>query len=150
MRKYFLLSAVAALVASTANATTDYAEVTARATIQVAGTVNCTDMDFGTIVVKSGRADDTVVSISAFDNEITFDTAHVLSVTGASRGECYPTSNDYVMKSSSSTVLTNQNGDTLSLVIESDDFESFGGSLTIPADVNPGTYTGLYTVTYTY
>ena len=33
MRKYFLLGAVALMAATSANATTDYAEVTARATI---------------------------------------------------------------------------------------------------------------------
>ena len=52
MRKYFLLTSAALLAASTANATTDYAEVTAKATIEVAGTFEFSDLDFGTIVVK--------------------------------------------------------------------------------------------------
>ena len=36
MRKYFLLSALALMISGTANATTDYAEVTAKSTIEVA------------------------------------------------------------------------------------------------------------------
>jgi len=53
MRKYFLLSAIALLAATNVNATTDYAEVTARAKIEVANTFECDDVDWGTIVVKA-------------------------------------------------------------------------------------------------
>jgi len=60
MRKYFLLSAVALLATSTANATTDYAEVTAKATIEVATEFTCDEINWGTIVVKANNPDFTL------------------------------------------------------------------------------------------
>ena len=150
MRKYFLLSAVALLAATTANATTDYAEVTAKATIEVAGTLECGDMNFGTIVVKSGRTESTTITMD--ENGASFDENHILSVTDDSISWC---TSDYIDAEGSSffgdttVTLTGDNG-TLSVDIIDYNYGDIYSKLTIPANVKAGTYTGTFTVTLTY
>ncbi|MBE6451503.1 MAG: hypothetical protein E7016_06035 [Alphaproteobacteria bacterium] len=53
MRKYFLLSAVALMAASTANATEGASNLTASATIITPTDVMCTPIDFGTLYFKT-------------------------------------------------------------------------------------------------
>ncbi|MBE6450388.1 MAG: hypothetical protein E7016_00295 [Alphaproteobacteria bacterium] len=53
MRKYFLLSAVALMAATSANATTAYTSLEAEVKIEYAVKFDCEKMDFGTIVVNS-------------------------------------------------------------------------------------------------
>ncbi|MBE6450465.1 MAG: DUF4402 domain-containing protein [Alphaproteobacteria bacterium] len=147
MRKYFLLSAVALLVASTANATTEYAEVTARATIQVAGIFECSDLDFGTIVVKQNNGISTIfVDSSGYDEpDISGD---IISVTGESMAGCYSDEANYNMPTS---VELSAEGKTKKLTVELNTTETdIGGKLTIPAQIESGTYTGSFTVTSTY
>ncbi|MBQ8870803.1 MAG: DUF4402 domain-containing protein [Alphaproteobacteria bacterium] len=154
MRKYFLLSAVALIISGTANAATDYAEVTAKATIEVAGTFTCSDLDFGTIVVKQGNEE---FDISSFDlNEgVTYDN-YAISISGFNPSECaysggYDAGDDGTFPPITS-YLRNANGDSL---LFSADFQNFyggelHGTLTIPANVKAGEYTGSFTVTLTY
>ena len=52
MRKYFLLSAVALMAASTANATDGASNLTASATIIEPTIIECTPIDFGTMYFK--------------------------------------------------------------------------------------------------
>ena len=148
MRKYFLLSAVALLATSTANATTDYAEVTAKATIEVAGTFTCDPIDYGTIVVKQGNEEFTIYqSGESSSNDL-------ISISGVSGGYCELSTDGVFMedKELDDVVLKNENGDTITLI----DLWMEGGSnsilhtLEIPADVKPGDYTGSFTITQTY
>ena len=145
MRKYFLLGVAALLATSTANATTDYAEVTAKATIEIAGTFECDDIDFGTIVVKQNNGEinindsckansDDLISISASD---------CLSQCRANSSFGTTGFDDVTLK--------NENGNTITLtdiaLVDDGTLYSF---LNIPANVKAGEYTGSFTVTVTY
>ena len=162
MRKYFLLSAVALLATSTANATTDYAEVTAKATIEVAGQLDCTNsIDFGTIVVKANNAESTVnfdlgsftgdiLSVSAFTNPDNF-------VEGSYNGAvgCDVTTDGVEGATYSippSTKLKNGEKEmTLTLDTGQDaDFLYITPKLTVPQKVTAGDYIGAFTGTATY
>ena len=149
MRKYFLLSAVALLTATTANATTDYAEVTARATIEVAGTLDCTDLDFGTIVVKQNNKD-TYVDVDPFSTGITFGT-DIIKVTGSGMSYC-TSDNDYldVLTTNEISLVSEETDDVLTVQITNHDQTELSGYLSIPANVKAGEYTGSFTVTQTY
>ncbi|MBQ2810533.1 MAG: DUF4402 domain-containing protein [Alphaproteobacteria bacterium] len=147
MRKYFLLSAVALLTATSANATTDYAEVTAKATIEVAGTFECSDIDFGTIVVKQGNED---IYLSSNGTSMSDD---LISVSGDGNFSC---SSSYLnldnLLEIEDVSLTNESGDTLTLTNLALDVSLgyIGRDLIIPADVKAGDYTGSFTIILTY
>jgi len=155
MRKYFLLSAVALMAATSANATTDYAEVTAKATIEVANTVSCTDLDFGTIVVKSGNKDSSVIADGyLYGNDSLRFTGDILSVSGKGYSECnFIEGSAYVMVSDSvtvqqSTILNDGKGNSMSLTLGDDGSgRVYGTLLTVPAEVVAGEYTGTFSVT---
>ena len=144
MRKYFLLSAVALLVTSTANATTDYAEVTAKASIEVAGTMNCSDLDFGTIVVKQNNA------ISTYDSSTGETTGDILSITN---DDTYKISCDdpidETYKFISSLELSSP-GKTKKLTVNLINGDEIYAMLTIPANIEAGEYTNSFTITRTY
>ena len=146
MRKYFLTSAVALLSISTANATTDYAEVTARATIEVANTMDCTDLDFGTIVVKKDNGISTV-NTQLYGAPEGWTSGDIISATNLSSSVCvfdvdvgiqYPSSINLVGPSENVTAELSGSIDTIF------------GVLTIPAKVTAGEYEGHFTVTRTY
>ena len=147
MRKYFLLSAVALLVATSANATTDYAEVTAKATIEVATKFSCDNIDYGTIVVKQNNASFVIdAELGVVD-----DTNSLISwsgdwgITGVST--CGITFDDDFNEN---VTLKNNNGDKITLSVYSRYDDSFLiSALRIPAQVKPGEYTGSFTVTVT-
>ncbi|MBE6450780.1 MAG: hypothetical protein E7016_02320 [Alphaproteobacteria bacterium] len=142
MRKYFLTSAVALLSISTANATTDYAEVTAKATIEVAGKFECDEIDFGKIVVKQNNAVITLDDGECFegcDDLISIDNTNI-----------FP---DCTVESASgdTLILENENGDTMELEVYGiADYKVYYTTLQIPAKVTPGEYTGSITVTHAY
>ncbi|MBE6450909.1 MAG: hypothetical protein E7016_02965 [Alphaproteobacteria bacterium] len=146
MRKYFLLSAVALMATTTANATTDYAEVTAKATIQVAGTFECDNggvIDFGTIVVKQDNEEFVIENgDSASDDLISLD---------YSPESCTPNTGDFGSDITFSTELKNAGGNKLSLsgYLDSDS-EEIQTELTIPSDVPAGVYEGTFTLAQTY
>ena len=154
MRKYFLLSAVAMLMTTTANATTDYAEVTAKATIQVAGTIECTDIDYGTIVVKQGNEK---IHIVGYDE---YESKDILSITTVrDQAVCY-TNDGYSQAGDfsypNSVTLSGTTSDTpLTLTLYDPAWGANNDAwlmpeLTIPANVKADTYTGSFTMTYTY
>ena len=144
MRKYFLLSAAALLAASAANATTDYAEVTARATIEVAGTFSCSNMDFGTIVVKQNN-EISVVSLPSQSFLQTTKIGDIISVSDSTSSICDTNENISVPP----TVTLSNGTDTLSSTVFSS-ANIIYGSLSIPANVKAGEYTGSFTATITY
>ncbi|MBE6451778.1 MAG: hypothetical protein E7016_07465 [Alphaproteobacteria bacterium] len=154
MRKYFLLSAVALLATSTANATTDYAEVTAKATIEVAGTFSCSPINYGTIVVKQGNEAFVIdeYGTSTSDDLISAGNSSVHSMCSSdSEPEDYYLAENQTFDD---VVLTNKNGDIITLINVHAGAESSASSiyvsLKIPADVKAGDYTGSFTVTKTY
>ncbi|MBE6450854.1 MAG: hypothetical protein E7016_02690 [Alphaproteobacteria bacterium] len=144
MRKYFLLSAVALMISGTANATTDYAEVTAKATIEVAGTFTCEDLDFGTIVVKQNNS---VMSLVAPGSTSESLPEGIISVSGSGVAMCDGTS---FSDGKISLDLKNENNQTMNLLVDKVAGDTLVGTLTIPTEVKAGTYTGSFTVTQTY
>ncbi|MBQ8870824.1 MAG: hypothetical protein IJ019_05560 [Alphaproteobacteria bacterium] len=159
MRKYFLLGAVALMISGTANATTDYAEVTAKATIEVANTMICDYLDYGNIVVKAHNPKSYVYNDGTF-------TEGVLSVpeTEGFTISCVTTQqamgNIENISFPSSVTLKGTTSDTpLTLTglsaydegqMETWMFYFSDFTLEIPAGVKADTYTGSFTVSYTY
>ncbi|MBQ8870397.1 MAG: DUF4402 domain-containing protein [Alphaproteobacteria bacterium] len=151
MRKYFLLSAVALIAATTANATTDYAEVTAKATIEVANKYDCGEVNWGTIVVKQNNSD-ILLQMDSDTGKVTSGSDDVISVTGASRAQCDNSETElYPEGMNIPSITLRADGKTQTLTYAPDGYGDFiGGSLTIPAKIEAGTYTGSFTITETY
>ncbi|MBQ8870910.1 MAG: DUF4402 domain-containing protein [Alphaproteobacteria bacterium] len=159
MRKYFLLGAVALLAASNANATTDYAEVTAKATIQVASSATCDILNFGTIVVKQGNEDSTV-TLDSDDYSKPIITGDILSVSGANVPACSfgDGTGELTGGNSLPTSLTltgDKTGETMTVTNfemydESDYSYYILATLNIPAGVAADVYTGSFTVYRAY
>ena len=169
MRKYFLLAGMALMATTTANATTDYAEVTAKATIQIAGQLSCpSSIDFGTIVVKANNAE-SFVSFSSGSF-----TGDILSVSGFTNqglnpdrfpegefnGEltCGVNPDDHGEVAATFSIppsIKLKNGEkemTLALgtVQDSSQHILIFPTLTVPQKVTAGDYIGAFTVTATY
>ncbi|MBE6451818.1 MAG: DUF4402 domain-containing protein [Alphaproteobacteria bacterium] len=156
MRKYFLLSVAALMMTTSANAKTDYAEVTAKATIEVAGSLVCDNLNFGTIVVKQGNAPSTVTTDDA-TNTFTGDIISVSAKEGEKLGYgyCHPSSDPEnfgveITLSDTQVVLKDTDGHTMTADINNGNGSMITGTLNIPGNVTAGTYTGTYTVTYNY
>ena len=158
MRKYFLISAVALLATTTANATTDYAEVTAKATIEVAGTFECYDIDFGTIVVKQNNEEfiidwegksssDNLISVSELQPGVTLCSDYWEDPELGDMVDDHYFPDNLTLDD---VILKNTNGDTLTLVNMRTENYSIYTDLKIPAKVKPGDYTGTFTVSHTY
>jgi len=155
MRKYFLLSAVAMLVATSANATTDYAEVTAKATIEVANTFTCSDLNFGTIVVKQNNGDSKVIANSVVGVIFEGDILSVSSDASYSQchgfGETMDPEGSFNTSVPDSVPLTDGTNELeVKPSLDSSSMDIIGGELEIPAHVKAGEYTGSFTVTFTY
>ncbi|MBE6450346.1 MAG: DUF4402 domain-containing protein [Alphaproteobacteria bacterium] len=165
MRKYFLLSAVALLAASTANATTDYAEVTAKATIEVANTFTCSELNFGTIVMKQNNEKTELwlthdgSSLDSYD----IDSTNIISATDYDTANC---SFDSVVAGNitlpTSIQLTGVNTSE-KLTVDSFGYAGVGGEpdvsfnklhigamLHIPSKVTADEYIGSFTVSVVY
>ena len=157
MRKYFLLGVAALLSASTANATTDYAEVTAKATIEVAGTLTCKNIDFGTIVVKQNNGASTI-TIDTEDDLTQLD-GDILSTSDLSNAKFFcgdvsdPTATPMGVGNLSfprSVTIKNDSNDEMTISFEDNYVDGVNTILSIPPQVGEGDYTGSFTVTYTY
>ncbi|MBQ2810955.1 MAG: hypothetical protein IJF12_02175 [Alphaproteobacteria bacterium] len=155
MRKYFLLSAVALMISGTANATTDYAEVTAKATIEVANILSCTEMDWGKIVVKDDNEGLVIDSSCAS----TSDDLISVSKNDMSAKCTVPASGSFSDSDLdggvfSDITLTGTKGGTLTVtepyMVTQDTFSAIYANLNIPANVVADEYTGSFTFTYTY
>ena len=155
MRKYFLLSAVALLAATSANATTDYAEITAKATIEVANKYTCSELNFGTIVLKQDNQD----SILTLDTDsllgvASTTTGDILSVSGdLSLPECDGNiSNEFPVDPSIPAIkLTDDAGQELTvsdLGVNGGEANITKATLFIPAGTRKGVFTGTFTLTF--
>jgi len=151
MRKYFLLSAAALMVATSANATTDYAEVTAKATIEVANLHTCSPLNFGKIVLKKDNAQVSLNLLEYLAGDGSISSNQIISITGATGSSCTlnPYDQDY---SVTDATLTNKEGTGTMTVtnITNDGGSDFWGTLNIPAKAVPGEYEGTFTITYNY
>ncbi|MBQ8870400.1 MAG: hypothetical protein IJ019_03390 [Alphaproteobacteria bacterium] len=146
MRKYFLLTAVALIAATTANATTDYAEVTAKATIEVAGTFSCSKINYGNIVVKQKNR-----AFSILAHDLSSDGGYaddLISITGANNAvsTCTATIPDSV---GGYVELTNSNGDKIGVEYHGENTTNLYSFISIPAEVKAGEYEGSFTLTLT-
>ncbi|MBE6450848.1 MAG: hypothetical protein E7016_02660 [Alphaproteobacteria bacterium] len=153
MRKYFLLFAVALLVTSNVNATTDYAEVTAKATIEVANKIECSNLNFGKIVVKKNNEATTVISTpdDGMGDEVVLS-KDILSHTGMSSVYCEDAAMamDQLGYSFPPTVTLTGTGGNLTAKLSSVSYGKIEGQLSIPNNVTGGDYTGSFTVSFTY
>ncbi|MBQ2810792.1 MAG: hypothetical protein IJF12_01340 [Alphaproteobacteria bacterium] len=147
MRKYFLLSAVALMAATSANATTDYAEVTAKATIEVATKHSCSNLDFGTLVLKQGNK---AFNYGHAGPSWDASTSHedLISASGISFS-CELPVGFGGQEEYKGIILKNKNSDELMLnLIVSNSGEFFySAALEIPAEVKAGEYTGSFIMT---
>ncbi|MBE6451727.1 MAG: DUF4402 domain-containing protein [Alphaproteobacteria bacterium] len=159
MRKYFLLSFAALMAATSANATTDYAEVTAKATIEVAGTFSCDPIDFGTIVLKQGNGE---IILHGLDGAVEGDKASLLSPSEYQSflAECSFVANENIDQGNFNLPETIQlTGEDPNNKISmkntnayptSEGYTYVTGSLYIPADAEADTYNGTFTMSVTY
>ena len=153
MRKYFLLSAVALMAATSANATTDYAEVTAKATIEVAGTFTCDNINWGTIVVKQNNKETYVDLNIETGADVGPDVLSYDSGNNSEGGSWCDLSSDTHHEYDENIRLTSDEGNTMTAMIYDAEVGSqrvLSGKLNIPANVKAGTYTGSFIVTATY
>ncbi|MBQ8870809.1 MAG: DUF4402 domain-containing protein [Alphaproteobacteria bacterium] len=153
MRKYFLLSAAALMISSTANATTDYAEVTAKATIQVANTVSCGELDWGTIVIKDGNEEITIDV--DYDGYMSYDSDNIISISGNGYTTCtgYTEVGSGGIDLESNAIYLSATGTNKKLTFTptidgTGNSSGLGGKLTIPADVDSGEYSATFTLNF--
>ncbi|MBE6450514.1 MAG: hypothetical protein E7016_00950 [Alphaproteobacteria bacterium] len=136
MRKYFLLSAVALLAATSANAKTDYAEVTAKATIEVATKYGCDELNLGKIVVKKNNAEFTFSEADQSDDNLISVENNILDLH--CEGPLDPIIANIDLK----------NPDAPDKVIKLNyDGISAWYTVTIPANITAGEYSGTITMT---
>ncbi|MBQ2811499.1 MAG: hypothetical protein IJF12_04950 [Alphaproteobacteria bacterium] len=88
MRKYFLLSAVALLATTSANAATDYANMDISVNITYATKINCTqDLSFGQVVIDANATGEQYVDMIE-DGFISDKSSGVVSVENSHAGSC--------------------------------------------------------------
>ena len=154
MRKYFLLGAVAMLATSTANATTDYAEVTAKATIEVASGDLCPGSLTRGFVIKQNNSEiianatDRYGAVSSSSSDLISISETDMSSNGEGFLYCdFVTDNITVPDS-----VPLKNGEKSIIFRPEADMDSgtIYGSYTIPANITSGDYIGTFTVTQTY
>ncbi|MBQ2811392.1 MAG: hypothetical protein IJF12_04395 [Alphaproteobacteria bacterium] len=151
MRKYFLLSAVALLSASNVNAT-EFGEVSVSATVNVADTFECSEITWGSLTVKRGNGDITILP----DSSILGDKESII------RSELFPVisncdfiGNEFIGPENfgfpENVPLTGETtNNTISIKDITANFDgdyilTISASLDIPANVVADTYRGAFT-----
>ncbi|MBE6450456.1 MAG: hypothetical protein E7016_00650 [Alphaproteobacteria bacterium] len=86
MRKYFLLSAVALMAATSANAENSYGTVEVNADIKYVNNITCSSLELGTIYLDSASEEDGTFSVS-IDQAYNLG-GSVVRVDGADASEC--------------------------------------------------------------
>ncbi|MBE6451454.1 MAG: hypothetical protein E7016_05780 [Alphaproteobacteria bacterium] len=143
MSKYFVLILAFMLASTNVNATTDYAEVTAKATIEIAEVIQCPvdKISFGVITVKLNNTSSTV---TIGDGQTTF-TGDVISVSGEKAANC---GNVDLNWNNVAVTITNEEDDALIINnFKVDSSYNIGGTLHIPPQAGAGSYTGTFMVT---
>ena len=143
MKKYFLSMCFVFLTISNVNSATDYAEVTARASIQVAEVVECENpiMNFGSLAVKANNEESSV----ALGANSTTQNGDVVAVNNASTATC--SNQELNWEAVGDVTLTNNNGKTVTITdIGVDANNNVTGNLIIPKNADSGEYVGTFTV----
>ncbi|MBE6451275.1 MAG: hypothetical protein E7016_04855 [Alphaproteobacteria bacterium] len=151
MRKYFLLSAVALMVATNVNAES-YVQgsITAEARLVSATGLDCSDLNFGTIVTKANRTQVSRVITDLDTNEFTGDIIDVINpgygaycqIDGSDATPSFETQRIMLYHESGSGYVN--------LKIETGADYYLRGELSIPQTAPDGLYTGTVTVVATY
>ncbi|MBE6451182.1 MAG: hypothetical protein E7016_04375 [Alphaproteobacteria bacterium] len=151
MRKYFLLSAVALMVATNVNAATDYATGTleTKANIIHHTKISCDALDFGTIAVPENNGEGTIKLLPEDGGEL-YTTGDILHLNGAKLGHCggvvFEDGDNYINELTGDVSL--RNPDTEDELILTTYYDAsytslyIGGILEIPANIEIGEYTG--------
>ena len=159
MRKYFLLSAIALLATSTANAD-NYAEIEMTAKITEANSITCSPLNFGHIVLDNKNvSNDGSIKILFDGFEITDHGSgkRIVAVNDSSAAIC-DISNGSTITFPDNAKITGPNVDLLVgdfqayYDSEMGDVYRIGATLYIPGEMESlsGNYTGSFTVTTTY
>ncbi|MBE6450949.1 MAG: DUF4402 domain-containing protein [Alphaproteobacteria bacterium] len=154
MRKYFLLSAVAMLMATNANADAVLGTFSATAQIERYNEITCTPLNFGTILYAANATDSVAITIDEL-NDIYINGDNVKQTGEHSRAECSVAN---LTMENSVTIIPNEEifslTDDLALqditFAQSDGLLFIGGTLTIEPNVFSGTYTGTVGFTAIY
>ncbi|MBQ8870779.1 MAG: DUF4402 domain-containing protein [Alphaproteobacteria bacterium] len=159
MRKYFLLSAVVMLVATNANATSESATFQAKAQVNMVNYVTCSDLDFGTIYLKTDNEPSTL-TIPAMGSGLIEKTGDITTYTGGEAAECTFSSTFNTIDENWSIItddylqLDGGEGDDMHATItdmtvyfDTNQKARIGGTLNIPRGFSGGTLTGTYTFT---
>ena len=123
----------------------------------MAGTIDCNDIEYGTIVVKQNNAISTISDAQSWgDYVITGDIlSHTLHPVN-SHLECDVPSGNRYLTIPDTIELRSTTTDSVLTISEitvndwADNISIMGTTLTIPANVKAGVYTGSFTVTDTY
>ena len=151
MRKYFLISTVALLAASNVNAQISYSSnFTASASIQYPTTMNCSELKFGTVMLKNNTEEATVTlnygSETHSDNVYSVENyAQSVCDYGDSLGDIV----NLLSVTPDSITLTNASDAQLTVDLHSyigDGNLKIGGTLTIPAGTSAGDYSATVTI----
>ncbi|MBQ8869825.1 MAG: hypothetical protein IJ019_00430 [Alphaproteobacteria bacterium] len=148
MRKYFLLTAAALMMATNVDAESNaYSELAVNVTIAHANEVNCSDVNFGTLYLKAGHGDVNVRLINDVTTES--DSPDFVSADAPEAAYCQLDAAS-VMYFSSETVTLSAEGESKVLTFKPEQWEynSINGTLSIPAGVTPTSYTGSFEVTF--
>ena len=148
MRKYFLLTATALLSATNVMAESNaYSELSVNATIAHANEITCSDVNFGTIYLKANHGDLVVDLVD--DLVLESNSSDYVSSTDTASAYC-ELNEDSEMLFSSETVTLSAEGESKVLTFKPEQWSrsSINGTLSIPADVTPTSYTGSFEVTF--
>lgn len=112
----------------------------------MANELSCTDLNFGTIVVKAGNQD-TYISMSSFDEYPNYPTDQILRASNVIFPTCTEDLNPYLVgKTVSFPVSNGEQSMTVDMEI-GDSY--FSAMLDIPENVSAGEYTGSTTLIIT-
>ncbi|MBQ8870876.1 MAG: hypothetical protein IJ019_05825 [Alphaproteobacteria bacterium] len=156
MRKYFLLSAAALMMATNVNASSapEYADVKVSAEVEIAQKIDCTNVDFGTIILKSDRGSEYVMMNPDSGNNS--KSSGIFSWSGGENANCGASASGISLLGDEEFIeLANTtNSSSLSITFEPQMIDGYiGGTLRFPLDneedseyVLAGTYVGSFTV----
>ncbi|MBQ8869780.1 MAG: hypothetical protein IJ019_00205 [Alphaproteobacteria bacterium] len=142
MRKYFLTSAVALLAASNVIAAS-YAEVTANAEVTFAVKSNCSNLEFGNIILDLDTINNNLGATITIDENGYTASEGVLRVVDYQISTC---DFENVEVPESITLYDGEKELGVSLTVLGANSEKIGGTFSFDESVQEGNYTGKFTV----
>ena len=157
MRKYFLISAVAILAATNANADMQYAEINTNVTIRYVDAFECSDLEWGILTLKKNHGEIIVHG----DGSVDGDKVGLLDFgNGGAFSNCSYIGSEYIGPENFNLPETVQltgadSNNNISMkdiqtAFDGDYILIISGSLYIPADAEADTYNGTFTISVTY